>query len=200
MTEAGGFANLLWFSMVMALCLFRGCLHRCPAQVRSGLSQGSMWQNEGSHIKQGNNVSAPSQINGCCMQGVDAQSQYNLGHLLLSFLHLFGNTFDYQAKAVSVRMVSHRPSHIPCITWFVKALKSLSLLTPISRPSDMDVASLHCSAGVPLLWTLSKDQVHVAGRHSEEGEGFQAEGQALPPDYRGPAAAWHRHWLRGLQH
>ena len=39
-------------------------------------------------------------------QGIDAQSQYNLGHLLLSFLDCFGNAFDYRAKAVSVRAVS----------------------------------------------------------------------------------------------
>ena len=41
------------------------------------------------------------------LQGIDAQSQYSLGHLLLSFLDCFGNTFDYKAKAVSVRAVSH---------------------------------------------------------------------------------------------
>ena len=42
----------------------------------------------------------------CKLQGIDAQSEYNLGQLLLSFLNLFGNTFNYQAKAVSVRAVS----------------------------------------------------------------------------------------------
>ena len=45
----------------------------------------------------------------CWAQGVDAHSPYNLGHLLLSFLDLFGNTFMYQAKAVSVRAVG------PCL-------------------------------------------------------------------------------------
>ena len=48
------------------------------------------------------------------VQGIDAQSQYSLGHLLLSFLDCFGNTFDYKTKAVSVRAVSIQASHSPC--------------------------------------------------------------------------------------
>ncbi len=48
------------------------------------------------------------------VQGIDVESQYSLGHLLLSFLDCFGNTFDYKAKAVSVRAVSVPASHHPC--------------------------------------------------------------------------------------
>ena len=58
----------------------------------------------------------------CWAQGVDARSPYNLGHLLLSFLDLFGNTFMYQAKAVSVRGVG------PClvsIVWLVTGRPAL---------------------------------------------------------------------------
>ena len=47
------------------------------------------------------------------VQGVDAQSQYNLGQLLLSFLDCFGNTFDYKSNAVSVRAVSNQPPTVP---------------------------------------------------------------------------------------
>ena len=48
------------------------------------------------------------------VQGIDAQSQYSLGHLLLSFLDCFGNTFDYKSKAVSVRAVSLSACHTRC--------------------------------------------------------------------------------------
>lgn len=57
---------------------------------------------------------ASESVGACAVKGVDAQSQYNLGHLLLAFLDCFGNTFDYRVKAVSVRAVSVSASHTPC--------------------------------------------------------------------------------------
>ena len=79
------------------------------------------------------------------MKGVDAQSQYNLGHLLLSFLDCFGNTFDYRAKAVSVRAVSVPASHSTyCLLCKAADLQVLNMswyVSPSGRIIFSDVRS-----------------------------------------------------------
>lgn len=53
----------------------------------------------------------------------------------------------------------------------------------VSKSADININAFRHGRRKPALqcWRalsrkLSKDQVHFAGRHSEEGEGFQAEG------------------------
>ena len=114
------------------------------------------------------------------VQGVDAQSQYNLGHLLLSFLDFFGNRLDYSSKAVSVRAVSIKLSHTSPAASSARLLKDETLSSGVRLHLLVPQLSLHLDVVMCYFGQLSKvlSSDKSAGRHCEEGEALQAEGQA----------------------